>query len=59
MSIPSSSARHSSVSNRSDSDPMDDNISVEGVRISSNKIPHGVYKEQQNIPSASEINFSI
>ena len=44
VSIPSSSARPSSVSNSSDnSDPMDDNISVEGVRISPNKIPHRVY----------------
>ena len=57
VSIPLSSARPSVSTHSIDSDPMNDNISVEDIRISPNKIPHGVYKEQ-NISSASEINFS-
>ena len=57
VSIPSSSARPSTASNLSESD-IDENVSVEGIKISSNNIPHGVYKER-NMPSASEINFQI
>ena len=44
-------------------DNDDDNISVKGIRISPNQIPHGVYQKQSNIrrtsPTASEVNFSL
>ena len=59
VSLPSCSAP----SVASESRDNDDNISVEGVRISPNQIPHGVYQEQSNnrrtSPTASEVNFVL
>ena len=66
-------ARSYSVNSIASSEPKEEevennnnptNISVEGIRISPNQIPHGIYRQEQNenrrtSPSASEINFSL
>ena len=50
-----------SISPRQPRAEMEDNILVEGVGISSNQIPRGIYQEQlrRTSPTASEVNFNI
>ena len=41
---------------------IDENILVEGIKISSNQMPHGIYQEQSNMRTsltASEITYSL
>ena len=56
VSLPSTS--RPSTSRRSTSSMKDENLEFEGIRLSDNQIPHGIYRREENrtSPTASEIN---